>query len=335
MNYTKHLFFSLCAGLFSFQAGAYTDIAHMISVTIDSPAQQQPVGTTLGRWQDLSSSINCDSAMAPDTYRFSNNGYTTTGVTLSDDGKRYPVFKTYLEGVGVALAVRERGTSAWHPVTENQTSVSLNKSDSNIVFEVKGIYVKTQKTLVPTKVSQEVSLVKIACMFSSSSVSMPIELSVRSNGATQKAETCNVTNKTQSVYLGTHELTAVRKLKVGQNFGHARAGLTVKCDAGMNVYFTLGDHLHSGNINTDTLFLENHNTNPGFAVQIFEPEKSEPYKLGGDKKTGSAHQYPFYKTGNSSSETITKYLDFKYVKLSDDVKATEGNAQATITLIYK
>ncbi|QXO81651.1 hypothetical protein JA116_06075 [Morganella morganii] len=284
MNYTKYLFSGLCAGLLSFQAGAYYDIAHMTSVTIDSAAQQQSVGSALGNWQDLNSSINCDSPIAPDTYRFSNNGYTTTGVTLSDDGKRYPVFQTYIEGVGVALAIRETGTSAWQPVTANQTNVPLNKSDSNIAFEVKGIYVKTQKTLVPTKISQEVSLVKVTCMYDTLATGIPTELSVRSNGATQKAETCNVSNKTQSVYLGSHELIAVRKLRVGENFGHARAGLTVKCDAGMNVYFTLGDHLHSGNINTDTLFLENHNTNPGFAVQIFEPEKSEPYKLGGDKK---------------------------------------------------
>lgn len=334
MNYTKHLFFCLCAGLFSVQAGAY-DIAYMTSVTIDSAAQQQPTGTTLGSWQDLSTSIRCTGGMTADAYRFSNNGYSTTGITLPDGGKSYPVFKTYIEGVGVALAIREKGTSAWHPVTENQTSVSLDKQSANAAFDMRGIYVKTQKTLVPTKVSQEISLVKAHCLFYGSPTGIPDELSVRSNGATQKAETCNVSNKTQSVDLGSHELMAVRKLQVGENFGHARAGLTVKCDAGMNVYFTLGDHLHSENINTNTLFLENHNTNPGFGVQIFEPEKSEPYMLGGDKKTGSAHQYPFYKTGNNSAETITKYLDFKYVKLSDDVKATEGNAQATMTLIYK
>ncbi|EMO4163560.1 fimbrial protein [Morganella morganii] len=335
MNYTKHLFFCLCAGLFSVQAGAY-DIAFMHSVTIDSAAQQKPVGTTLDSWQELiTTSMNCNTNVIPDTYRFSNIGYTTTGVTLTDGGKTYPVFKTYIDGIGVALAIREKGTSTWYPVTADQTKISLSNPGSNTSFDIKGIYVKTQKTVVPTNVIQEISLVKTECLFYSSSAGMPAELSVRSYGAKQKAETCNVTNKTQSVDLGSHELMAVRKLKVGENFGHARAGLTVKCDAGMNVYFTLGDHLHSGNINTDTLFLENHNTNPGFGVQIFEPEKSEPYMLGGDKKTGSAHQYPFYKTSNNNAETITKYLDFKYVKLSDDVKATEGNAQATMTLIYK
>ena len=335
MNTTKRFFFCLYAGLFSAQADAFTDLTYMTSVTIDSAAQQQSTGTTLGSWQDLSTSISCTGSMDADTYRFSNNGYTTTGITLSDGGKSYPVFKTYIEGVGVALAIREKGTSAWHPVTADQTKISLSKPGSNTSFDVKGIYVKTQKTLVPTNVAQEISLIKTECLFYNSPTWMPEELSVRSNGAKQKAETCSVTNKTQSVDLGSHELMAVRKLKVGENFGHARAGLTVKCDAGMNVFFTLGDHLHSGNINTDTLFPENHNTNPGFGVQIFEPEKSEPYMLGGDKKTGSLHVYPFYKTGNSSAETITKYLDFKYVKLSDDVKATEGNAQATITLIYK
>lgn len=335
MNMTKRLFFCLYAGLFSAQADAFTDLTYMTSVTIDSAAQQQSVGTAVGAWQDLVVSVKCEGSITPDSYRFNNNGYATTGITFSDDGKRYPVFKTYIEGIGVALAIRERGTSAWHPVSASQTKVSTTGQSGSIAFEVKGIYVKTQKTLVPTNASQEISLLKNECLYYSSPIDVPNELSVRSNGAKQKAETCNVTNKTQSVDLGSHELMVVRKLKVGENFGHARAGLTVKCDAGMNVYFTLGDHLHSGNINTNTLFLENHNTNPGFGVQIFEPEKSKPYMLGGDKKIDSEHQYPFYKTGNNSAETITKYLDFKYVKLSDDVKATEGNAQATMTLIYK
>lgn len=335
MNTTKRLFFCLCAGLFSVQADAFSGLDYMTSVTINSAAQQQPVGTAVGAWHNLRSSMKCGGSTTPDSYRFSNVGYTTTGITFSDDGKKYPVFKTYIEGIGVALAIREKGTSAWQPVSASQTSISINNQRSGIEFEVKSIYVKTQKTLAPTNVSQEVSLLKNECLYRNSLVDIPYELSVRSNGATLEAETCNVTTKTQSVDLGTHELMAVRKLKVGENFGHARAGLTVKCDAGMNVYFTLGDHLHSGNINTNTLFLENHNTNPGFGMQIFEPEKSKPYMLGGDKKIDSEHQYPFYKTGNNSAETITKYLDFKYVKLSDDVKATEGNAQATMTLIYK
>ena len=83
--------------------------------------------------------------MTADAYRFSNNGYSTTGITLSDGGKSYPVFKTYIEGVGVALAIREKGTSAWHPVTENQTSVSLDKQSANAAFDMRGIYVKTDK----------------------------------------------------------------------------------------------------------------------------------------------------------------------------------------------
>ncbi|MBP1428237.1 fimbrial protein, partial [Providencia rettgeri] len=85
---------------------------------------------------------------------------------------------------------------------------------------------------------------------------------------------------------------------------------------------------------TDIIYLENESENPGFAVRVYEAGQSSPLKLGGDRTLSNNYVYSLLDKA-SLSPIVTKTFEFRYVKTSNEVKATHGNAQVTVTLVYK
>ncbi|MBC8652837.1 hypothetical protein GQR86_05375 [Providencia vermicola] len=103
--------------------------------------------------------------------------------------------------------------------------------------------------------------------------------------------TCSISSVRQSVDLGVHDIAKVRSLNIGDTFGHAQQSITINCPKIMSVAYTIADNLHPSNINTDIIYLENNNENPGFAVRVYESGKSSPLRLGGDRSLSNSYVY--------------------------------------------
>lgn len=311
--------------------------------SIDEVAQKAQQGAFLGKgWQLSSAGSNeylCD-AMIPNKYKYSTAIKTSlAGISsIRADGQSYPVFKTSLDGIGYVMGYKQQGTSQWYPITSSDTDLRETKDDTEKLFlEAKIAFVKT----VSGEIKQPTSSKRITfdtldfrCT-QGLALNLAMGVIMRSPVNVQwNASSCEVKTKRETVDLGTHELVAVRKLGIGDNFGYAQQSMTVDCPENMIVDYTIADNNNPSNIGTDIIYLENESSNPGFGVQMFEAGSTQPLKLGGDRKTPGSHQYSFAKTANKK-EVIRKDFDFKYVKLSDNVKASDGNAKVTVTLVYR
>lgn len=269
------------------------------------------------------------------TYLPQING-KSTGLSFKDGSGDYPVFSSNIDGIGYAVGVRQKGTSRWYPLTGNNSPISALDGTSILLLETRMVYVKTVQGNIDGKenASTQFEPIRVQCNGNLNWEHRLGEILPTSTIVKWAERTCDVKTTRQSVNLGIHDLAKVRSLKVGETFGHAQQSITIDCPSKMSIFYTIADNFHPSNISTNVIYLENENENPGFGVQIFESGKSTPLRLGGDRSLSSAHLYSLLTTG-AVSQVVNKTFDFKYVKLSDDVKASNGNAQVTVTLVYK
>ncbi|MDY3695918.1 MAG: fimbrial protein [Proteus mirabilis] len=309
---------------------------------IDEAAQKLSSGSLLGKgWQTFSAESNEDLCEA---YMPGKFNYTTSisegsaGISsIRADSQSYPVFKTNIDGIGYIMGYRQSGTSQWYPITSTEELHDTHDNTNKLFLDAKIAFVKTVSGEIKKTNSNRITLesLPLRCNRVNTSLTSGFGLIMRSSVfVTWKATSCEVKTKRETVDLGTHELVAVRKLGIGDNFGYAQQSMTVECPENMIVDYTIADNNNPNNIGSDIIYLENQSDNPGFGVQMFESGSSEALKLGGDRKTPGNYQYSFAKTTNKK-EVINKDFDFKYVKLSDNVKASDGNAKVTVTLVYR
>lgn len=310
------------------------------NLTLDSAAHKLPQQSVLGSgWSYFEPNNTNGICIANDNngvqYLPRTNGIDT-GLIYKDGADSYPIFSTSVDGVGYALAVRQKGTTRWYPVTNTNNPISAQNNQSSVQLEGRMIYVKSTQGSIEGKGAYAINFepIQIQCLGNVDVENKNNEIQLSSARVSIAQQTCEVKGIRQSVDLGVHDIETVRNLKVGENFGFAQQSITVDCPSKMEVLYTIADNVHPGNISANYIYLENESENPGFAVQVFESGKASPLRLGGDRALSSLYQYAFANTGNSS-EIITKTFDFKYVKLSDKIKASDGNAQVTVTLVYK
>ncbi|HEJ9484856.1 TPA: fimbrial protein [Proteus mirabilis] len=329
--------------LFSSQALSSNSFFLVINdFIIDEAAQKLSSGSLLGKgWQTFSAESNEDLCEA---YMPGKFNYTTSisegsaGISsIRADSQSYPVFKTNIDGIGYIMGYRQSGTSQWYPITSTEELHDTHDNTNKLFLDAKIAFVKTVSGEIKKTNSNRITLesLPLRCNRVNTSLTSGFGLIMRSSVfVTWKATSCEVKTKRETVDLGTHELVAVRKLGIGDNFGYAQQSMTVECPENMIVDYTIADNNNPNNIGSDIIYLENQSDNPGFGVQMFESGSSEALKLGGDRKTPGNYQYSFAKTTNKK-EVINKDFDFKYVKLSDNVKASDGNAKVTVTLVYR
>lgn len=329
--------------LFSSQALSSNSFFLVINdFIIDEAAQKLSSGSLLGKgWQTFSAESNEDLCEA---YMPGKFNYTTSisegsaGISsIRADSQSYPVFKTNIDGIGYIMGYRQSGTSQWYPITSTEELHDTHDNTNKLFLDAKIAFVKTVSGEIKKTNSNRITLesLPLRCNRVNTSLTSGFGLIMRSSVfVTWKATSCEVKTKRETVDLGTHELVAVRKLGIGDNFGYAQQSMTVECPENMIVDYTIADNNNPNNIGSDIIYLENQSDNPGFGVQMFESGSSEALKLGGDRKTPGNYQYSFAKTTNKK-DVINKDFDFKYVKLSDNVKASDGNAKVTVTLVYR
>ncbi len=337
--------FIIAASLTLFSSQALSEGVFYLNISgffIDEIAQKKPSGAFLGNgWQTFTANSDEDlcEAFTPGKYNYATK--ITTGLAgispIREDSQSYPVFKTNIDGIGYIMGYRQKGTSQWYPITSAEDYRSTQDNTVKLYLEMKIAFIKTVSGEIKKSTSDRINFESLdfQCTRGTTSLVMGIGLIIRSSSfVTWKSTSCEVKTKRETVDLGTHELVAVRKLGIGDNFGYAQQSMTVECPENMIVDYTIADNNNPNNIGSDIIYLENQSDNPGFGVQMFESGSSEALKLGGDRKTPGNYQYSFAKTTNKK-EVINKNFDFKYVKLSDNVKASDGNAKVTVTLVYR
>ncbi|MEQ5393899.1 fimbrial protein [Proteus sp. fly-1013] len=329
--------------LFSSQALSSNSFFLLINdFIIDEAAQKLSSGSLLGKgWQTFSAESNEDlcEAYMPGKFNYTTSiSESSAGISsIRADSQSYPVFKTNIDGIGYIMGYRQSGTSQWYPITSTEELRNTHDNTDKLFLDAKIAFVKTVSGEIKKTSSNRITLesLSLRCNRVNTSLTSGFGLIMRSSVfVTWKATSCEVKTKRETVDLGTHELVAVRKLGIGDNFGYAQQSMTVECPENMIVDYTIADNNNPNNIGSDIIYLENQSDNPGFGVQMFESGSSEALKLGGDRKTPGNYQYSFAKTTNKK-EVINKDFDFKYVKLSDNVKASDGNAKVTVTLVYR
>lgn len=329
--------------LFSAQALSSGSIFLLVrDFIIDDAAQKSSPGSLLGHgWQTFTADSNEDLCEAYMPGKFNYKTSITDSLAnisaVRADSQSYPVFKTSIDGIGYIMGYRQKGTSQWYPITSKEELHETQNNTEKLFLDMKIAFVKTISGEIKKTNSNRISLTSLTLRCNSINVPLTSSLGliIRSSSVvTWKATSCEVKTKRETVDLGTHELVAVRKLGIGDNFGYAQQSMTVECPENMVVDYTIADNNNPNNIGSDIIYLENQSSSPGFGVQMFESGSAEALKLGGDRKTPGNYQYSFAKTTNKK-EVINKSFDFKYVKLSDNVKASDGNAKVTVTLVYR
>lgn len=326
-------FDALSVGLFSIRVG---------DLTITSSDQKSLKGSVLGfGWKVFTPGYGeevCE-AMEPSQYMFvSDHEGRSAGLSVYSDSGSYPVFQTNINGIGYVMGVRQMGTSTWQPLSSGSSNIGHTESNTKeLQLEVRFAYVKTvDGDINPSSSSVTLSKTAVYCSGTTSGwVSALGDIRLNSGGTSIDTRTCDVrTPIRQTVNLGSHSLSEIDNLKVGDTFGSAQQQVSIDCPNKMTVYYAVTDNNNPENVGKDVILLENESEKPGFGVKIYEAGKSSALRLGGDKDLSAQHQYLFVKTG-STGEVATKVFDFKYVKTSKDVKAVDGNAQVTLTLMYK
>ncbi|MEZ2861549.1 fimbrial protein [Proteus terrae] len=339
----KQFILAVSLTLFSSQSlSSGTFFLLISSFIIDDAAQKLPSGSLIGGgWQSFSAESDEDlcEAYMPGKFNYTTSiSESSAGISsIRADSQSYPVFKTNIDGIGYIMGYRQSGTSQWYPITSTEELRNTHDNTDKLFLDAKIAFVKTVSGEIKKTNSNRITLesLPLRCNRVNTSLTSGFGLIMRSSVfVTWKATSCEVKTKRETVDLGTHELVAVRKLGIGDNFGYAQQSMTVECPENMIVDYTIADNNNPNNIGSDIIYLENQSDNPGFGVQMFESGSSEALKLGGDRKTPGNYQYSFAKTTNKK-EVINKDFDFKYVKLSDNVKASDGNAKVTVTLVYR
>lgn len=337
MNITQ-IFVSIGIAIFSFNVlGSTSYRINLGNLEINNAAHKLPQKALLGNgWKQFDHESGNAVCVASDTNNLKFQpliNSKTTGLSINDGAEHYPIFTTGIEGVGYAVGVRQKGTSRWYPLTDNNSPIDVVDGTSKLFLETKMMYVKTVQGKIEGKENAFARFdpIKVQC---SGNMQGDGEIQPAPALVTWEASTCEIKSTRQSVNLGVHELAKVQALKVGDTFGYAQQSVIIDCPSQMSIFYTIADNFHPSNVNTNIIYLENESETPGFAVQVFEAGKTTPLRLGGDRSLSSDHLYSLINTANVS-QVVTKTFDFRYVKLSDNVKASDGNAQVTVTLVYK
>ncbi|EOV8089850.1 MULTISPECIES: fimbrial protein [Providencia] len=327
--------------LFSFNALSIGQFRiNLGDLEIDAAAHKLPREAILGNgWKQFESTGNQELCVAegPGNFNFIPQvNSQPVGTVINDSSGSYPVFSTGINGVGYVMALRQKGTSQWYPLTGNNSEISAIDGSSSLQLETRMMYVKTvQGDIEGTdKAVTHFNPVKVQCSGDMNWISSVGEILPASTLISWAQRTCAVSSVRQSVDLGVHDIAKVRSLNIGDTFGHAQQSITINCPAIMSVAYTIADNLHPSNINTDIIYLENESESPGFAVRVYEAGQSSPLKLGGDRTLSNNYVYSLLDKA-SLNPIVTKTFEFRYVKTSNEVKATHGNAQVTVTLVYK
>ncbi|MEX7539046.1 fimbrial protein [Providencia rettgeri] len=337
----KQIITSIGITLFSFSACSIGQFrVNLGDLEIDSAAHKLPRESILGNgWKQFEPSANHELCVAENSGNFKfmlQANSQPTGMTINDGSGSYPVFSTRIDGVGYVVGVRQKGTSQWYPLTGSNSEINAVDGSSALQLETRMMYIKTVQGDIEgsEKVATHFSTIKVQCTGDMNWISSVGEILPASTLISWAQRTCSISSVRQSVDLGVHDIAKVRSLNIGDTFGHAQQSITINCPKIMSVAYTIADNLHPSNINTDIIYLENNNENPGFAVRVYESGKSSPLRLGGDRSLSNSYVYSLLDK-TSLSPIITKTFEFKYVKTSNEVKATNGNAQVTVTLVYK
>lgn len=334
----KQIMTSIGITLFSFNAlssGSYR--VNLGNLEINNATHKLPQKAILGNgWKQFDLESGNAVCVANETHDLKFQpliNSKTTGLSIHDGADNYPIFSTGIEGIGYAVGVRQKGTSRWYPLADSNSPINAVDGTSKLFLETKMMYVKTVQGKIEGKENAFARFdpLKVQC---SGNLRGDGEIQPAPAMVTWEASTCEIKSARQSVNLGVHELAKVQALKVGDTFGYAQQSVTIDCPSQMSIFYTIADNFHPSNINTNIIYLENEGEKPGFAVQVFEAGKTTPLRLGGDRSLSSEHLYSLINTANLS-QVVTKTFDFRYVKLSDNVKASDGNAQVTVTLVYK
>lgn len=332
----KHFILSICLSLFSVQASAVTLWPRTFTITASD--QKASEGTVLGNgWEELYSGAGDEVCITKDTgfytvYLVVGGNPTGHRVTMGSDS--YDVFDTGIPGLGYIISGRVKNVTSWSSRGNEQFS---NISEKKVLIDTRIAYVKTKSGSIDAVEYARAKFRSLPVNCANPNMSWEQSAGIiyfDEPVIRWEAKTCEVRTARETVNLGYYDYATVRSLRVGENFGSATHSVAVECPDNMKVNYTIADNNHPDNIGNDVILLENNDDAPGFGVQMFESGKSTALKIGGDRSSGSAHEYLFATTGNSS-EVIDKSFDFKYVKLSNNVEATDGNAQVTVTLIYR
>ncbi|WP_272693784.1 fimbrial protein [Providencia sp. PROV039] len=337
----KQIVASIGIIFFSFSASGISQFRiNLGDLEIDAAAHKLPRESILGNgWKQFDPSSNhelCAADMAGNFKFTPQVNSQPTGIVINDGSGSYPVFNTNIRSVGYVVGVRQKGTSQWYPLTGNNSEISAADGSSTLQLETRMMYIKTvQGDIEGTDTAAtHFSPIKVQCSGDMDWKTSVGEILPTSTLISWAQRTCSISSVRQSVDLGVHDIAKVRSLNIGDTFGHAQQSITINCPTIMSVAYTVADNLHPSNVNTDIIYLENHNENPGFAVRVYEAGKSSPLRLGGDRSLSTNYVYSLLDK-TSLSPIITKTFEFKYVKTSNEVKATNGNAQVTVTLVYK
>ncbi|EPL9569448.1 fimbrial protein [Providencia rettgeri] len=332
----KQIILLACLSIFSLQASAVTFWPSNFTITASD--QKASVGAVLGNgWEEFYSEPGDEVCITKDTgfytvYLLFNGVATGLKTTIGSDS--YDVYDTGISGLGYIISGRVKNVTNW---SSSRNDHFLNITEKKVLVDARIAYVKTKSGPIDPVgfVKAKIRSLPVNCAnpqmnweVGSGIINFDDPLIL------WEAKTCEVRTARETVNLGYYDYAKVRSLRVGENFGSATHSMTVECPNNMKVNYTIADNHHPSNIGNDVILLENNDENPGFGVQMFESGKSTALKIGGDRSSGSAHEYLFATTGNNS-EVIDKSFDFKYVKLSNNVEATDGNAQVTVTLIYR
>lgn len=337
----KSIILTIGISLFSLNTFAVGQLRiNLGDLKIDAAAHKLPRESILGNgWRQFETNANNDLCVAetPGNFKFRPQiNSMPIGISISDSSGTYPVFSSGVDGIGYVIGVRQKGTIQWHPLTGNNNEINTIGDFDTLQLEAKMMYVKTaQQDFKETEPSMTYfEPIKIQCSGNMNWKTSVGEIIPTPTLISWAQRTCEISSVRHSVDLGVHDIAVVRRLNVGDTFGQAQQSITINCPTIMSVAYTIADNLHPNNLNTDIIYLENESEDPGFAVRVYEAGKSSPLRLGGDRALLGNHVYSLLEK-TSLTPVATKTFEFRYVKTSENVKASSGNAQVTVTLVYK
>ncbi|ENU1227877.1 fimbrial protein, partial [Providencia rettgeri] len=134
--------------LFSFNALSIGQFRiNLGDLEIDAAAHKLPREAILGNgWKQFESTGNQELCVAegPGNFNFIPQvNSQPVGTVINDSSGSYPVFSTGINGVGYVMALRQKGTSQWYPLTGNNSEISAIDGSSSLQLETRMMYVKT------------------------------------------------------------------------------------------------------------------------------------------------------------------------------------------------
>ncbi|AOI58730.1 fimbrial protein [Burkholderia diffusa] len=323
----------------------YPAIIDMAPLNISGPSSKFKPGTVLGAASEDGGAFwlrDCGRPHDEFRIRLSPALAVVPGIQYVDGGKTYPVYKTTIPGVGLAIAVKPEYRNInfdWVPLEEPYTE--LEQIFGFDAYTTANFMVKATPVVSGPVKSGTYSFSAQSAKFEAFSEPSgerlgAVQLTAKTSvSATVAARVCKVTSGLDAV-VDMPAVTVSSFGGVGSVSPQAAQPFSVKldCEENVRVHATMTDANNPANV-SDVLSLSPESTASGVGIRILRNNGTVPVRFGPDSSSpGTTNQW-YITTTPSTGGRVTVPFVAKYVKSGQQVSTGSVKARSTITFSYQ